>query len=90
MATPTDTDLSHAFAAECDEARMTLRSHMLQRGLHLEEGWRIHEQVRQRDGRMMIVMTPIHTRLPSPDGLECNCAIHEPSREVSSDCEAGK
>ena len=87
MVDPADIDLAHAFAARCEEARSNLRAHMRSRGLHPEEGWRIHEQVRQRDGRMMIVMTPIHLRLPSPSGLECNCAIHEPSGEASSDCD---
>ena len=90
MAYWNDMDLSHAFAARCEEARWNLRSHMRSRGLLPEGGWRIHEQVQQRDGRVMIVMKPIHLREPSPSDLECNCAIDEPRREVSNDCDVGE
>ena len=59
---------------------------MADRALRIEDGWRIHEFTRQMDGRMELVMRPVHSRLSAPPDLECWCAIDEPSSAVSSDC----
>ena len=85
-----DTPLADAFTSKCEQARSELASHMKDRGLHLEEGWRIHEQVRHIDGRTEIVMTPIHIKHPAPEGLECSCSIDEEGSNASSRCDGGK
>jgi len=85
MSTSDDT-LVLAFGAKCDEARAALQRHMLDRGLHEADGWRIYEFTRQIEGRSEIVMRPIHSRLEAPAGLECFCEIDAPASKVSSGC----
>ncbi|HSS27483.1 MAG TPA: hypothetical protein VLJ84_07435 [Usitatibacter sp.] len=87
--TSRDTELAYAFAARCEEARTNLRAHMRSRGLHFEDGWRIHEGMRNVEGRTVIVMTPIHLKQPAPEDLECTCSIDEPGSNISSECEGG-
>ena len=82
-----DKELSRAFAARCEEVRTTLKAHMHARGMHLEDGWRIHEALRHDDGRTILVMTPIHSRLPIPTDLECTCSIDEAGSDISSQCD---
>ena len=82
----TEKDLIPEFAARCNEARARLRSHMEERGLHERDGWKIHEFTRQVDGRMELVMRPLHRTLTAPEGLECVVTIDEPSFTASLDC----
>jgi hypothetical protein len=86
MAEPSDRDPARELGAKCLEARSMLESHMLERGLRLEDGWRIHEQVRHHGGRTVIVMTPIHTRLTAPADLACSCSIDAQGSDASADC----
>ena len=81
-----DTAFAHQFATRCEEARNTLWQHMRERGLHAEDGWRIHEVTRHVSGRTEIVMRPIHMRLPAPPELECSCSIDEPGEDISAQC----
>ena len=83
-----DSALAAAFAAKCDEARLTLRGHMEARGLLEKDGWRINESIRHRQGRTELVMRPIHLRLDSPDGLECVVTIDEPGHTITAECYA--
>ena len=82
-----DSQLARAFAEQCADARTKLETHMNSRGLRFEDGWRIHEKTRHADGRTIIVMKPIHARLPAPEDLECECWIDEPGEDISSDCQ---
>lgn len=81
-----DDALVAAFATKRDEARRILRRHMESRGLHEKDGWRINEAIRHRAGVTELVLSPIHLRLPTPEGLECIVAIDEPGSEVTSSC----
>ena len=81
-----DQSLSSQFGARCDEARATLRRHMLVRGLREQDGWRIHEFIRQVEGRTELVMQPVHGQLTTPPDLECVCTIDEPGSNISAEC----
>ena len=86
MAEGKDAATAYRFAVRCEEARNALRQHMRDRGLHAEDGWRIHESVRHIRGGTEIVMRPIHMKLPAPDDLECTCSIDEPGEDISVEC----
>jgi len=86
MDTRKDDSAANAFADKCEQARADLRKHMLERGLRVEDGWVIHETMRQANGGTVLVFRPIHMRLPSPPDLECNCSIDEPGSHVSAEC----
>jgi len=81
-----DQSVAHAFASKCDQARADLTRHMQERGLLAKDGWRIDESLRQADGGTVIVMRPIHMRLPAPPDLECSCSVDEPGLRVSAQC----
>jgi hypothetical protein len=81
-----DNSVADAFAAKCEQARADLRKHMQERGLRTEDGWVIHETMRQANGGTVLVFRPIHMRLPAPPDLECNCSIDEPGVQVSAEC----
>jgi hypothetical protein len=81
-----DQRLFSEFAGKCEEARVTLRKHMSDRGLREQDGWTIHEFTRQIEGRTEIVMRPIHRHLDPPSELECSCEIDEPGANISADC----
>jgi hypothetical protein len=80
-----DASLAYAFAMRCEQVRAELRSKMRARGLREEDGWSIHESTRHDRGTML-VMRPIHMRLPAPPDLECTCEIDEPGHEISGGC----
>jgi hypothetical protein len=46
----------------------------------------IGESMRQADGGTVLVMRPIHMRLPAPADLECSCSVDEPGVTVSAQC----
>lgn len=79
---------ANAFAAKCAQARSELLKHMAERGLHEKDGWTIHEAMRQAKGGTVLVMRPIHMKLPAPTDLECSCSIDEPGTDISSECES--
>ena len=81
-----DDRLAHAFTAKYETARATLRREMDERGLTEEAGWRIAEFTREVDGRIELVMRPIHSNLSAPEGLECVVSIDEPRSNVDSMC----
>jgi hypothetical protein len=81
-----DNSVAHAFAAKCEQARADLMKHMQDRGLLVEDGWMIGESMRQADGGSVLVMRPIHLRLPAPPDLECSCSVDEPGVTVSAQC----
>jgi hypothetical protein len=85
MGPTNDTSAAGMFAAKCDHARSELRRHMADRGLLEKDGWTIHESMRQANGGTVLVMRPIHMKLPAPD-LECSCSIDEEGNVISSDC----
>jgi hypothetical protein len=78
--------VAYAFAAKCSQARADLVKHMLVRGLHPEDGWLIHESMRQANGGTVLVFRPIHMRLSAPPDLECTCSVDEPGAEISAQC----
>jgi hypothetical protein len=86
MSNQKDSSAADAFAAKCQRARADLRQHMLERGLHEKDGWLIHESMRQANGGTVLVMRPIHMKLPAPSDLECSCSIDEPGTDISSSC----
>jgi len=81
-----DNSVTYAFAAKCEQARADLWKHMRERGLHAEDGWVIHETMRQADGGTVLVFRPIHMKLASPPDLECSCSVDEPGARVSAQC----
>ena len=86
MTSKNDSSAAGAFATKCDHARSELRRHMTDRGLHEKDGWTIHESMRQANGGTVLVMRPIHMKLPAPADLECTCSIDETGTDISSDC----
>jgi hypothetical protein len=42
--------------------------------------------MRQANGGTVLVMRPIHMKLPAPTDLECTCSIDETGTDISSDC----
>ena len=81
-----DERLVAEFAARCEEARASLRKHMLELGLRDEDGWRIYEFTRDVGGYTELVMRPMHSRLQAPSDLECSCAIDERGSNISAGC----
>ena len=81
-----DKSLSLQFSARCEEARTLLRKHMAERGLREADGWRIHEFTREDDGRVELVMRPVHRHLKEPNDLECVCTIAGPGSDISAEC----
>jgi hypothetical protein len=73
-------------SARREAARAYLWREMNARGLFEHDGWRILETTRDMAGRTELVLRPVHTFLPSPEGLECIVEIHEDSF-VDSHCE---
>ena len=94
MTSPKDTDrdavLSIELTQRCEAARNYLYEEMRRLGLLPENGWRIVDKVRSVQGRTEIVFWPVHSHLPSPDGLECVVSIDESATEIESTCEASK
>ena len=82
-----DRSAADAFAAKCEQARSDLRKRMAEGGLHEKDGWLIHETMRQANGGTVLVMRPMHLKLPAPPDLECNCSIDEPGTDISSQCD---
>ena len=81
-----DALLGTAFKARHAHAREHLANEMTRLGLLASEGWRIHEFTRHVDGKIELVMRPIHSRLASPEGLECVICIDEPAMKVEASC----
>lgn len=84
-----DAKVAAAFAARCEESRAFLRGQMEAAGLFERDGWRIIETTRAVEGGSELVMRPIHTRLPSPRGMECVVWIQEDGSDVGSECHQG-
>ena len=81
-----DARLGDVFTQKYATARATLRREMDQRGLTQDSGWRIAEFTREVEGRIELVMRPVHSRLAAPEGLECVVSIDEPRASVDSMC----
>ena len=67
-------------------AQEQLWAEMEKLGLRLDDGWSITELTREVRGGTLIVMRPMHLRLPSPEGVECVVAIVEDSAEIRTHC----
>ena len=85
-----DAKVAEAFAARCEEARNFLRKEMEAAGLRESDGWRIMETTRPGKGGSVLVMRPIHMRLPSPHGMECVVWIDQQGTDVGSECYEGQ
>ena len=85
-----DEKAADEFRARLAEARAHLARLMAEHGLEESAGWRIHEIVRGVPGGLEMVLRPIHSRLPSPPGVECVVRIEERSQEVDLTCEPGR
>lgn len=82
-----DEVLSIELTKRCQAARAFLYDEMSRLGLTPEAGWRIADKTRFVEGRTEIVFWPVHTHLPSPEGLECVVSIDESAKELDSTCE---
>ena len=74
-------------SAKCEKAREALREHMARRGLLEGNGWTIYEFTRPIAGGTELVLRPVHTKLESPDELECTCRIEEPGTQPVTECQ---
>ena len=82
-----DEDLSIELTRRCEAARNYMFGEMMRLGLTLEAGWRLADKVRHVEGRSEIVIWPIHTSFPSPDGMECVVSVNESGTEIRNTCE---
>jgi hypothetical protein len=81
-----DEELAAELVARCNDARRQLSEDMAAAGLRAEDGWRISESTRHRNGKTELVFRPIHRVLPSPGGMECIVSIDEPGLVIDSVC----
>ena len=86
MSRENDTYVAARFAKACADAREYLLREMEQAGLHVSEGWKIVETVRQVAGGSELVMRPLHLHKPSPPGLECVVKIDLDTASIDSTC----
>ena len=89
MRTGPDGTLAKAFAERYAAARAHLRAQMEALGLHESAGWRISETTSDGSGGYRLILRPIHSRLPSPEGVECIVWIDEDGASVDAECVPG-
>ena len=85
----TDAAVEKAFAERYAAALTHLRAQMDALGLHQSKGWRISETTAEAIGGFRLILRPIHSRLPSPEGIECIVWIDEGGRTAHAECEPG-
>ena len=85
----TDGAVEKAFAERYAAALAHLRAQMDALGLHQSKGWRISETTAEAKGGFRLILRPIHTRLPSPEGVECVVWIDEGLGTAHADCLPG-
>lgn len=78
--------LSAKFAEKLQHAHDYLRAEMRNLGLLEEDGWKIAEIIRERDGGSELVLRPVHLRLEPPDGLECVVWFIEQPARIGAEC----
>ena len=78
--------LAQALSAERERARRYLWAEMEKLGLREADGWSITEITREDKGGTLIVMRPMHMRLPAPRGLECIVGVIEQDGEIHGRC----
>ena len=79
-----DSELTDRFAKKLREAEERLWADMRRHGLVAEDGWKIMEVTRERNGGSELVLRPFHRHLTAPADLECVVLITETARvEVS-------
>jgi hypothetical protein len=89
MRNATDDPAAKAFAERYAAARAHLRAQMEAAGLHESEGWRVSETTSDGHGGYRVTLKPIHSRLPTPEGIECVVWIEEDGGRVDAECVPG-
>lgn len=86
MANEHDLRVTQEFSAKCAEAEASLWREMEALGLRKSDGWRIIELTRGVHQGTEMVLRPVHSTLPTPEGLECVVLIEEHGHAVHSVC----
>lgn len=81
-----DLHLAARLSAEYTAARHQLRQHMRARCLYESDGWGIAETTRRHEGKLQLVLRPVHLRLPAPVDLECVVSIDDATETVEGKC----
>jgi hypothetical protein len=84
-----DDDAARIFAERYAAARAHLRAQMEAHGLLESNGWRISETTSDGRGGYRVTLKPIHSRLATPEGIECVVWIEEDGGGVDAECEPG-
>ena len=70
-----DVSLSERLKAELQAARIRLWTQMADQGLFPVDGWRLHEETRERGGHISFVIRPVHRQRVAPPELSVTVVV---------------